>query len=434
MLDNFRHIHFIGIGGSGISALAYLALAHGLKVSGSDIAANPTTENLKKEGAHIYIGHSKENLDELCELVIYSEAIDRGGNPEYLEAYKRKMQTLSYFEALGQLSAYKRTIVVAGTHGKTTTTAMLGQALIAAGEDPTVIVGSRVPAFDNRNIQIGHSQWMVAEGCEYRRSFLHFQPFGMVLLNCELEHVDYYKSQEDYISAYKELVARIPASGFLVYNEDDEHCQLISQSCKGKRVPVSAATSEKLSLKVPGEFNQLNAAHALKATKQVTENVDKARQGLEDFTGTARRMEMKGEKNGILVMDDYGHHPTEVKVTLKAIKEAHTGRRLICIFQPHQYSRTHELLDHFAHAFADADLVIIPNIFEARDTNEDKAKISAVKLVQVISDNHPDCRWGENFEKTLKMIKKEGKKGDLIVTMGAGDVYKIGDDFIAAPH
>lgn len=427
MLDNFRHIHFIGIGGSGISALAYLAMAHELKVSGSDLAANPTTGNLEKEGAVIYIGHKKENLSELCELVIYSEAIDKEKNPEYIEAVKRGIPTISYFEALGQLSARKKTIVVAGTHGKTTTTAMLGQALITAKEDPTVIVGSRVPAFENRNIQIGHSQWLVAEGCEYRRSFLHFQPFGVVLLNCELEHVDYYKSQKDYIAAYQELVTKIPEDGFLVYNEDDENCKLISESCKGKKLPVSAATSEKLNLKIPGEFNQTNAAHALKAAKQVTGNTELARQGLESFTGTARRMEVKGEKDGVLVMDDYGHHPTEVRVTLKALKKAHTGRRLICVFQPHQYSRTHELLDHFAHAFGDADMVIIPNIFEARDTNEDKAKISAEKLVQIISKNHPDCRWGENFEKTLQILKKEAKQGDLIVTMGAGDVYKIGE-------
>ncbi len=430
MIDNFRHIHFIGIGGSGISALAYLAISHGLKVSGSDVAPNPTTEHLKKEGVVIYIGHSKENLDELCELVIFTEAIDKEKNPEYLEATKRGLQLMSYFEALGQLSAHKKTIVVAGTHGKTTTTAMLGQALIEAKEDPTVIVGSRVPAFDNRNIQIGHSELLIAEGCEYRRSFLSFQPFGVVLLNCELEHVDYYKSQEDYIAAYQELITKIPEDGFLVYNEDDENCKLISKSCRGKNIPVSAANSEKLSLKVPGEFNQLNAAHALKTAEQVTKNMDSARRGLENFTGTARRMETKGEKNGVLVMDDYGHHPTEVKATLKALKEAHTGRRLICVFQPHQYSRTHELLDHFAHAFGDADMVIIPNIFEARDTDEDKAKISAEKLVQIISKNHSDCRWGESFEKTLQMLKKEAKQGDLIVTMGAGDGYKIGESYL----
>jgi UDP-N-acetylmuramate--alanine ligase len=430
MLDNFRHIHFIGIGGSGISALAYLALAHGLKVSGSDIAENPTTEDLKKLGATISIGHSEKNLSELSELVIYSEAIDQKKNAEYQKALHLKIPAISYFEALGGLSNHKTSIVVAGTHGKTTTTAMLGQALIAAKEDPTVIVGSRVPAFDNKNIRIGHTKWLIAEGCEYRRSFLHLKPFGVVLLNCELEHIDYYKSQDDYISAYQDLVKKIPKNGFLVFNEDDSNCQLISEFCEGQTIPVSEATREKITLQIPGDFNQLNAAHALKAAKQITDNGTLARKGLEEFSGTSRRMEIKGKKNDILVMDDYGHHPTEVKATLKALKEAHSGRRLICVFQPHQYSRTHELLEHFAQAFQNADKVIIPNIFEARDSAEDKQKISAEQLVQEISKHHIDCRWGKNFEKTLEILKKELKKGDLLVTMGAGDVYLIADRFL----
>ncbi|MBU0706029.1 UDP-N-acetylmuramate--L-alanine ligase [Patescibacteria group bacterium] len=434
MLDNFRHIHFIGIGGSGISALAYLAMFHGLKVSGSDIAPNPTTENLKKSGARIYIGHNKQNPGELCELVVYSEAIDKKKNPEYMEASRRGIPALSYFEALGRISEHKKTIVVAGTHGKTTTTAMLGLALIEAKADPTVVVGSQVAAFESRNLRTGHSEWLVAEGCEYRRSFLHLHPFGVVLLNCELEHVDYYKDEEDYVAAYKELVAKIPEDGFLVYNENDKNCQTVSNDCKGEKISVPfpvSKVSEKLKLKVAGEFNELNANMALIAAMRVTMRTDLIRQGLEKFSGTARRMEVKGELNGVLVVDDYGHHPTEIRVTLKALRQTYDDRRLICVFQPHQYSRTYELLDQFAHAFADADMVIIPNIFEARDTDEDKARISAEKLVQAISENHPDCRWGENFEKTLQILTNEAKKGDLIVTMGAGDVYKIGENYLA---
>lgn len=433
MIDNFRYIHFIGIGGSGISALAYLAMAHGLKVSGSDSAPNPTTQNLEKEGAVIYIGHRKENLNELCEMVVYTEAIDKAKNPEYLEAVRRGLPCMSYFKALGEFSVHKKTIVVAGTHGKTTTTAMLGQALIAASEDPTVIVGSRMPAFDNRNIHIGHSQLLVVEGCEYRRSFLNLAPFAVVLLNCELEHVDYYRSEADYISAFRELVTKIPKDGFLVYNDDDKNCQMISQSCKGAVIPVSSATIEKLILKVPGQFNQMNANQALKAAEQVTENLSAAKQGLENFAGTARRMEVKGEKDGVLVMDDYGHHPTEVRATLEALKQAHPNRRLICVFQPHQYSRTHELLEDFSRAFKHADLIIIPNIFEARDSHEDKAKISAEKLVKAIGAHHSDCRHGETFEKTLKILKSEAKVNDLIVTMGAGDIYRIGELFLVDP-
>ncbi len=396
------------------------------------MGTNPTTQKLKAEGAEVFIGHKPENLNELCELVVYSEAIDKNKNPEYLAAKEREIRTISYFEALGEMSASKKTIVVAGTHGKTTTTAMLGQALEEAGVDPTVIVGSRVPAFDNRNIRIGHSEWLVAEGCEYRRSFLHMQPFGIVLLNCELEHIDYYKNEADYLSAYHDLVTKIPEDGFLVYNANDKNCREISQACKGKKIGIKPSDGETLELSVPGQFNQLNAAHALEAAKQVTENGDKAKEGIEAFTGTARRMEMKGEKDGVMLIDDYGHHPTEVKATLKALKEAHSNRRLICVFQPHQYSRTHELLEDFAHAFNSAEMVIIPNIFEARDTDEDKAKISAEKLVETISQSHSSCHFGNGPEKTLETLKKEAKKSDLIVTMGAGDVYKIGEAFLAS--
>lgn len=426
MLDNFRHLHFIGIGGSGISALAYQALAHGLKVSGSDMGENPTTEALKKAGATIYSGHKAEHLDENCELLLYSEAISRSENPEFLEAERRGIRTMSYFEALGEMSAKRKTIVVTGTHGKTTTTAMLGLALIGAGEDPTVIVGSRVPAFEHRNIHSGHSQWLVAEGCEYRRSFLSFKPFGVVMLNCELEHVDYYKSEDDYLAAFGELIAKIPEDGFLVYNSDDENCRKVSVLCKGKKIPVSAGDSKGIQLKIPGEFNRLNAAHALKAAEQVTNNSQALLSGLANFGGTARRMEVKGEKEGVLVMDDYGHHPTEVRATLGALKEKYPNRRLICVFQPHQYSRTHQLIGDFATAFGDADKVIIPNIFEARDSEEDKAKVSAKSLAEKI----PNALDGENFEKTLEILKTEARNSDLLLTMGAGDVYRIGEKFL----
>lgn len=412
MLDSFRHIHFIGMKGSGVSALVHLAKAHGIKVSGSDASDGP---------------HKKENLPELAELVIYSEAINRNSNPEYQEARRRKIPTMSYFEVLGKLSEHRKTIVVTGTHGKTTTTAMLGQALAEAGMDPTVILGSRVPSFDNHNIRIGHSQWLVAEGCEYRRSFLSFKPFGVVLLNCELEHVDYYKDEDDYASAFWELVSKIPKDGFLIYNADDKNCRKISEICRGKIIPVTIKEAGKIKLQVPGGFNRFNALHAKRAALQIGAKETAVNRALKNFAGTARRMEVKGEKGDILVMDDYGHHPTEVRATLGALKEAYPKKRIICVFQPHQYSRTHRLIGDFKKAFKDADKVIVPNIFEARDSDEDKAKISAEKLADTIPNGH----FGDGFENTLTLLKKEAKKGDLILTMGAGNVYKIGEDFLA---
>lgn len=426
MLDNFRHIHFIGIGGSGISALATLARLHGLQVSGSDVAENKTTKQLIKEGIKIVIGHREDNLSPLVELVIYTEAIDKKNNPEFLVAKKRGVLLLSYFEALGELSKHKKTIIVTGTHGKTTTTAMLGQALIEAGLDPTVIVGSQVPAFENRNIRVGHSQWLVVEGCEYRRSFLSLHPHGVIMLNCELEHVDYYKNEEDYRSAFEELAQKIPEDGFLVFNAEDTNCQKIATHFAALSHPVTQENTQHLQLKIPGDFNKLNAAHAQKAAEQVSDNKTAILKGVQNFTGTARRMEVKGEKNGVLVIDDYGHHPTEVRATLRALKEAYPNRHLICVFQPHQYSRTHQLIGDFVNAFNDADLIIIPNIFEARDSKEDKEKISAKALAEQI----PNAVHGETFAKTLAFLKKEAKTNDLILTMGAGDVYKIGEDYL----
>ncbi len=432
MLDKYRHVHFIGIGGSGISAIAYLALAHNLKVSGSDLSKNPTTDQLKKEGATIHIGHTKENLNDLAELVVYSEAIDKESNPEFLEAQKRGLETISYFKALGMITEHKKTIIITGTHGKTTTTAMLGEALIQAKMDPTVIVGSRVPAFKNHNIYIGKSKWLVVEGCEYRRSFLNLKPFGVVLLNCELEHPDYYKNEEDYVSAFQELAEKIPHDGFLVFNNEDNNAKKVSTFCHGTLIPVSRQTAKELELKlkVAGDFNQFNAAHAYKAAAFISDKTAAIKKGLEGFKGTARRMEVKGEKDGVMVIDDYGHHPTEIKVTLKAIKEKCPDRRLICVFQPHQYSRSHQLIDEFKKAFKDAEMVIVPDIFEARDSNEDKEKISAMSFAETVNQTHGNVIWGKSKEESLNLVKQTVKEGDILLTMGAGDVYKIGESFL----
>lgn len=432
MFDNLHPLHFIGIGGSGISALAYLALAQNKRVSGSDVGENPTTQELQQDGVKLFKGHQKEHLPPKTELVIYTEAIDRANNPEYLEAQRRGLPCLSYFEALGALSKEKKTIAVAGTHGKTTTTAMLGQALIAAGLDPTVIVGTRVPAFGGKNIHLGQGDFFVVEACEYRRSFLHLQPFGVVLLNCELEHVDYYKNEDDYVSAFQALIQKLPEEGFLVYNQEDENCRKIAQGCLVKTIGVHWEEAEGMALKVPGTFNQLNAAHALKAAEQMGGATELILDSLSRFGGTSRRMQIKGEAQKILVMDDYGHHPTEVKATLKALKTTYPQKRLICVFQPHQYSRTRELLDRFKTAFVDADVLVIPNIYEARDTPADKAGMNVEKLVQAIAQHHPHVRDGKGLEATTQWLVENAQAGDLVLTLGAGDVDIVGTRFIAS--
>jgi len=434
MLDTLHHIHFIGIGGSGISAIAYLALEKGIKVTGSDTVQSPVTDDLVKSGAHFYFGHDGKHVTDTMELVVYTEAIDKKTNPEYLAAKKMDIPVMSYFEAIGEISKHKKTIAVAGTHGKTTTTAMLGEALVGARQDPTVIVGSRVPEFGGRNISVGHGDIFVIESCEYRRSFLNLRPFGVVLLNCEPDHLDYYKDETDYVSAFVEFIKKVPKEGFVIANMLDKNVQKVCEQCAGKVVQVTDKTVVETGLKmsVPGDFNRSNATHAYLAAKALGADEKRTRRALEDFKGTARRMEFIGEKNGVTVIDDYGHHPTEIKVTLRALRKKYAGRRIICVFQPHQYSRTYQLLEDFKTAFGDATKVLIPNIYEARDTVEDKKKISAESFVAALREHHPDVTWTKDFKTTVGLLYKESKPGDVIVTMGAGDGYKIGEIFLGA--
>ncbi len=429
-MENYKKIHFIGIGGIGISALAYLALAEGKRVTGSDVASSDLIDDLRHNGAHISIGHDGKNVAEDIELVVYTEAIDHENNPEYKKAKEMGIPVLSYFQALGQVSRTKKTLVVAGTHGKTTTTAMLGLALIQAGLDPTVIVGSKLKEFDQKNIYIGKGDLFVAEGCEYRRSFLSLDPYGVILLNCEAEHLDYYKDEDDYLKAYQELVEKIPTNGFLVANMDDENVKKIASFCAGKLIEVHADDVEKLNfnLQVMGDFNKSNATHALKAAIEAEANPDEVRKALESFKGAWRRLETKGKFKGALVIDDYGHHPTEVRLTLEAVKEGHPNRRLICVFQPHQHSRTHMMLEEFKEAFGPADKVIIPDIYEARDTEEDKAKIDSEKLAKAIS--HPDVTWGKDLDYTFDLLSDVVEKDDVLLVMGAGNIGTLAERLI----
>ncbi len=295
-----------------------------------------------------------------------------------------------------------------------------------------MVLGSSVKAFGDSNLHVGKSDWLVVEGCEYRRSFLYLQPFGIVLLNCELEHVDYYKDEADYMDAFASLINKLPKNGFLVFNKEDKNALSLSQRIDTTKLEVDMdlVNRLKLDLKVLGEFNQLNAAHAYLAGVQTKVDKKDLKKGLESFVGTSRRMETKGEKDGTLVMDDYGHHPTEIKATLKALREYFPTKRIICIFQPHQYSRTHHMLDEFEHAFENADWVMIPNIYEARDHQRDKEKVNVSSFVDILSKNHARAQWKEGLENTTKLLFDHCEKNDLLITMGAGDVYKIGDAFL----
>ncbi|MBU1017908.1 UDP-N-acetylmuramate--L-alanine ligase [Patescibacteria group bacterium] len=426
-MQDYKKIHFIGIGGIGISALAYLSLAEGKRVTGSDVADSALLDDLRENGAMITIGHDGDLVTDDTELVVYTEAIDPASNPEYQKAKELGIPLLSYFQALGQVSRAKKTIAIVGTHGKTTTTAMLGLALIEAGLDPTVIVGSKLKEFGRKNLYIGKGDLFVAEGCEYRRSFLSLEPFGVVLLNCEAEHLDYYKNEEDYVSAYRKLINQIPDDGFLVVNREDANAESLIQCCSGRVIEIGAHDAEELALnlKIIGDFNRLNATHAYKAAEAVGANTDEVRKALEAFGGAWRRLEHKGTFKGALVIDDYGHHPTEVRLTLEAVKKAYPEKRLICVFQPHQHSRTHQMLEEFKEAFGSADKVIITDIYAARDTEEDKAKINSEKLTAAI--HHPDVSWGKDLNYTFGLLEQEAGENDVILVMGAGNIGMLAE-------
>lgn len=421
-------IHFIGIGGIGISALAHLALEEGRQVTGSDQRDSALLEDLRGRGAVITIGHEADELRDGVDLVIYTEAVDQETNPELKKARELGIPTLSYFQALGRLTEQKKTIVVAGTHGKTTTTAMLGLALSGAKLDPTVIVGSKVAAFNNRNLRLGHSDLMVAEGCEYRRSFLSLQPEAVLLLNCEAEHLDYYKDEADYIRAYIELVQKIPVHGLLVANMQDANVREVAKHCQGKVIGIEEAMD--FDLKVLGDFNQMNATLAYHMATHFGADPALTREALEQFEGTWRRQEWKGQFQGAEVMDDYGHHPTEIRLTLKAIKKKFPGKRLVCVFQPHQYSRTHKLMDEFKSAFADADQVVLTDIYAVRDQQADLEKVTSEGFSQLVSEAHSNVKWGKDLENTYKCLKSTVEAGDIVLTMGAGSIGQLADRLV----
>jgi UDP-N-acetylmuramate--alanine ligase len=482
-------IHFIGIGGIGVSALARYFLAQGTEVSGSDVCDSPILRDLKKLGAKIFVGHKKENLPSLVDLVVYTAAATKD-NPELKEAKKRKIKCQTYAQALGDLTKQMFTIAVSGMHGKSTTTAMIGLILEAAGFDPTVIVGTKLREWGNSNCRVGRNpltelgvnDYLVIEADEYRASFLNYWPKILVLTNIEPEHLDYYTGGLPHIiKTFREYVSHLPKDGWLVANSDDKNISKIKKatppllplakayqksklpqvaeqsSLRGRQFKIQNYNSNIVSglkLKITGKHNISNANAAL-AVAKILGIADKiAVKTLNNFSGTWRRMEYKGRVNGAKIFDDYGHHPTEIKATLEGAREllgsdkrpqnipprrelrgrqATSDKRLWCVFQPHQYQRTHKLFKQFLTAFGDADKVIILPIYSVagREKESIKKKVSSEKLVKAIA--RQNVIYLDNFNKTAGYLKKNLKKGDVCVIMGAGDVYKLTEKLIY-PH
>ncbi len=426
-------IHFIGIGGIGVSALAQYYLSKGYQVSGSDLVSSEITEALKKKGAKILIGkHRKENLPKNVDLVIYSPAVQKT-NPELRAAFK--IQILSYPEALGKLTEQYYTIAVSGTHGKSTTTAMISLILIKAGLDPTVIIGTKLKEFGDSNCRVGKSKYLVIEADEHFASFLNYWPKIIVLTNIEADHLDYYKNLNNILKTFKKYVGHLPKDGYLVANKDDKNIRSIFSTTVKNVLWYSLKDKESRELqtilKIPGEHNIYNALAALTLARTLKISDGISLKSLSEFHGSWRRFEIiKGNLGGkkITIVSDYGHHPTKVRVTLKAAREKWPKEKIYCVYQPHQYQRTYYLFADFVKTFKQAPMnkIIITDIFDVagREEEDIKKKVNSEKLVKAIN------KKGVVYlskEKILDYIRDNIREIDVLIIMGAGDIYRLVD-------
>ncbi len=420
-----KKAHFIGIGGIGMSALAQYFKDQDVVVTGSDRERSPVTELLEKKGMRIVIGQKAENVPTGADMAVYSDAVPED-NLERARARELGIPQLSYFEMLGGVSKGKKTVAVAGTHGKTTTTGMLAKILSDAGASPTAVVGSIVKDFGSNYLH-GDSDIFVVEACEYRNHLLELSPHVLVITNLEWDHTDYFPSLEALQDTFRKAIDKVPAEGIIVTDPNNRNIAPLLAVAKACVVDYTKEPS--YDLRLPGEFNQDNARAAAAAARAVLPSITDSiiAESLEAFQGTWRRFEYKGKTaNGADVYDDYAHHPTAVKETLKALR-AKTNGKIIVAFHPHLYSRTRDLLDEFAVAFSDADKAFIAPIYAAREV--DDGTISSEILAERIRATGIDATALD-----LDVIEKklaDAEKGDTVITMGAGDIYKVANALVA---
>jgi UDP-N-acetylmuramate--alanine ligase len=428
MFDHVKKIHFIGIGGVGVSAIARMARLKGIKVTGSDVSMNKMAERIQTIHGKVFIGHKRENLPQDADMVFYSPAITED-NPEMIYAKELNIPTYSYPEILGMISKDMYTIAVSGTHGKTTTTSMLAELFIYGNLDPTVVVGGLLKK-QGDNFVLGSSKYFIVEACEYKESFLNLTPNILIILNIDNDHLDYYGTIENIKTAFKKMVEKTHEDGYIIYNGDDKNILdvLSTADTKAKKLNYLEAKAE-IRLSVPGEHNLKNARAAFTTARLsgVTENT--ALKILKNYTGTWRRFDFMGNtEKGALIYNDYGHHPTEIKTTIKATKEQYPNNRLFVVFQPHLYSRTKLLLNDFATAFDLADEVIITDIYGSRE--KDDHTIHAKDLVKKVAN----ATYISNFDEIKKYLELNAHKDDIILLQGAGDIYKIGEEIISTSN
>ena len=447
------HIHFIGIGGISMSGLAEILLEEGFTVSGSDSKESPLTQKLEQLGATIFFGQKASNIIDGIDCVVYTAAIHRE-NAELIEAVAKKIPMLTRAELLGQLMKnYKTPIAVSGTHGKTTTTSMLSHILLAGEKDPTISVGGILQAIGG-NIRVGHSETFITEACEYTNSFLNFFPKIGIILNIEEDHLDFFKDLEDIRHSFHQFAALIPTDGTLIINNDIKNYEEICEGLDCRIVTCGSSLSSdyssenvrfdekglasfdlikrgetvcRIQLSVPGYHNVSNALTCIAAAELLEIPMKTIKQGLLAFTGTDRRFEYKGMMNGVTIIDDYAHHPTEILATLKAAKN-YPHKELWCVFQPHTYTRTKAFFHEFAEVLSHTDHLVLADIFAARET--DTLGVSSKDLAAEVARLGTDAHYFGSFEEIEMFLKEHCVSGDLLITMGAGDVVNIGEDLL----
>ncbi len=428
--DKVRIIHFIGIGGVGISALARLMLSLGKQISGTNNnESNNTLDGLRKNGVEVSLDMNPESLPK-ADLYIYSDSW-LTMNPDMIKAAKEDGSAVSYYEALGEFANKYKLVAVCGTHGKTTTTAMLIDIFEDADLDPMGIVGS-LRTKTKSNFRSGKGEYFISEADEYLRHFLYFKPKILVITNIDSDHLDYYKDLADIQSAFNELAKKVSTDGFIICNPNDEKVKpaLLGVSAKIIDYTKFGRPVSKLQLKVAGEHNRKNASAALACSSAAGLDLGVAKKALENFSGTWRRFEYKGKmKSGALIYDDYAHHPAEIAATLSGARVSFPDKEITIIFQPHLYSRTKILLNDFAEALSKADYVILAPIYAAREKKDEN--ISSRILVEKIKEKNDKVKHFESFSEIEDYLLKNAVEGDLLITMGAGDIYKVGEKLLS---
>ena len=449
-------VHFIGIGGISMSGLAEILHDRGFKVSGSDMKSSPLTKHLESLGISVQVPQKRENIVPGIELCVYTAAISED-NPEFQEVKRQNIPMMTRAELLGRIMKnYKEAINVSGTHGKTTTTSMIGEILMEAQMDPTITVGGMMKDIGG-NLRVGKSGIFLTEACEYTNSFLSFFPTIEVVLNIEEDHLDFFKDINDIRASFRKFIEKLPEDGILIFNKDIPHAEFFLENLPGRRIITFGHNDAdytanfisydrfarpsftlfekgedrgKVTLGVTGEHNIYNSLSAIAVAREIGIPLDTIKKGLLKFTGTDRRFQLKGEVNGFTIIDDYAHHPQEIAATIATAKK-YPHKKLWVAFQPHTYSRTLALMDDFAGALSQADEIILADIYAAREKNT--VGVTSDDLRKLMLSQNTNVYYIPDFSSIEEFILSHLQEGDLLITMGAGDIVEVGEHLLELP-